>query len=450
MFYTAWWTLKLTRTKKNCKLMAWGTKSGVDDLLQKLSNPKTNRCLYVMSTRSINDQEMAKLAAAIASNTSLEELYLSGHRLGPLGLQAFVNCLAKNSTLKHLSLGSNEFGDKAVQALCTGLIRNAQSGLQCWDLELKSLSKDGAAAVAELLMTNQSLTSVSLSRNSIGDQGVKELVKGLRKNTQTGIKELRLTEVGISGLGLDHLATLVESKSCSLSTLQLSFNAFENATSLFFDALAKNNSLTKLLFMKCKLSDAHVKALASALKQNTTLIELDLSDNELTQSACASLAHCLKDNKRLQILRLNNNKCQDEGAVLLADVLAAHNCTLTYLDMGNNGLTCVGMKPLLKARSLIQLHLFNNKLGEGLHKLLPALLANSTLKTFGIGANQLHEALSVIMFNALHSHPSLKTLEMGGNTLGKEGHEALEKLKEANRSLDVAVDKNAQNEGGTV
>ncbi|TDH68646.1 hypothetical protein CCR75_009077 [Bremia lactucae] len=430
--------------------MAWGTKGGVDDLLQKLTNPKTARCLYVMSTRSISDDEMAKLAAAIANNTLLEELYLSGHQLGPLGLQAFADCLAANSTLKHLSLGSNELGDKAVQTLCAGLTGNAQSGLQCWDLELKSLGEDGAAAVAELLMTNQTLTTVLLSRNTIGDQGIKDLVKGLRENTQTGIKELHLTEVGISGLGLDHLATLVESESCSLSTLQLSFNALENATSLFFDALATNKSLTKLQFMKCKLSDAHVKALASALKQNTSLIEIDLSDNELTQSACASLAYGLKDNKGLQIMRINNNKCQDEGAVLLADVLATNNSTLTYLDMGNNGLTCVGMKPLLKAQSIIQLHLFNNKLGEGLNELLPALLANSTLETFGIGANQLHEALSVTMFHALHSHPSLKTLEMGGNTLGKEGHEALDKLKEANRSLDVAVDKNAQNENGTV
>ncbi|KAJ8575981.1 hypothetical protein ON010_g3231 [Phytophthora cinnamomi] len=200
---------------------------------------------------------------------------------------------------------------------------------------------------------------------------------------------------------------------------------------------------------ECKLTDEHVAALAAALKENSALVEVDLSDNGLTQASCASLAKGLRENKTLKVLRIENNKCQDEGAVLLADELAAHNTTLTYLDLGNNALTSVGMTPLLKAQSLKQLHLFNNKLGEGLSELLPALLANSVIETFGIGANQLHEMLSVTLFNAVHSHPSLKTLEMGGNTLGQEGHSALDRLKEANPSLDVAVDKNAQNEDGS-
>ncbi|OWZ18025.1 hypothetical protein PHMEG_0007958 [Phytophthora megakarya] len=426
--------------------MAWGKKTGVDDLLQKLNNPKTAKSLYVMSTRSMTDSDFVRLASSIGSNTLLEELYLSGHELGPQGLQAFADCLATNSTLKHLGLGSEKLGDAAVQILCAGLARNAQSGLQHWDLEFKSLGVDGASAVAELLKSNKALKTVTLSRNQIGDEGVEKVATGLSENAASGAQELNLTDVGMSGTGLDHLAMVMNG---SLTTLQLSFNGLETATSKFFDALATNKSLTKLQFKECKLKDEHVASLAAALKQNMTLEEVDISDNELTHAACVSLAEGLRENKALKILRLNNNKCQDEGAKALADVLADQNTTLTYLDMGNNGLTSIGMTPLLKAQSLTHLHLFNNKLGEGLNELLPALLGNSVVETFGIGANQLHETLSVTLFNALHSHPSLKTLEMGGNTLGKEGHDALDKLKEANRSLDVAVDKNAQNEDGS-
>ncbi|POM72049.1 Hypothetical protein PHPALM_11308 [Phytophthora palmivora] len=427
--------------------MAWGKKTGVDDLLQKLKNPKTAKSLYVMSTRSMSDSDFVRLASSISSNTLLEELYLSGHELGRQGLQAFAECLAMNSTLKHLSLGSERLGDEAVQILCAGLARNAQSGLQYWDLEFKALGLDGVSAVAELLKTNKVLMTVALSRNQIGDEGVETLAKGLSENAESGVKELQLTDVGISGTGLDHLALVM--KKNLVTTLQLSFNGLETATSKFFEALATNKSLMKLQLKECKLKDEHVAALAAALKDNTTLVEIDLSDNELTHAACVSLAEGLCENKALKILRLNNNKCQDEGAKALADVLAAHNTTLTYLDMGNNGLTSAGMTPLLKAQSLTQLHLFNNKLGEGLNDLLPALLANSVIETFGIGANQLHEVLSVTLFDALHAHPSLKTLEMGGNTLGKEGHDALDKLKAVNRTLDVAVDKNAQNEDGS-
>jgi Ran GTPase-activating protein (RanGAP) involved in mRNA processing and transport len=429
--------------------MAWGKKAGVDDLLQKLLQPKTAKHLYVMSTRSITDADFVRLGSAISSNTLLEELYLSGHELAPQGLQAFADCLAMNSTLKHLSLGSEKLGDAAVKTLCAGLARNAQSALQSWDLEFKSLGVEGASAIAELLKTNTGLKTLTLSRNQIGDAGVEQLVAGWSENAQASVTELQATDVGITGAGLDHLASLMEKEHCSLQTLQLSFNALESASSEFFDALATNKSLKKLQLKESKLTDEHVADLAAALKLNTTLEEVDLSDNELTQAACAALANGLRENRGLRILRLNNNKCLDEGAVLLADVLASDNATLTYLDMGNNGLTSVGMAPLLKAQALTQLHLFNNKLGEGLSALLPALLANSVLETFGIGANQLHEALAVALLSSLHSHPSLKTLEMGGNTLGKEGHDALDKLKEANRGLDVAVDKNAQNEDGS-
>ncbi|GMF18823.1 unnamed protein product [Phytophthora lilii] len=429
--------------------MAWGKKAGVDDLLQKLLNPKTAKSLYVMSTRSISDSDFVRLASAIAGNSQLQELYLSGHQVGALGLEAFADCLAKNSTLKHLSLGSESLGDEAVKTLSAGLARNGQSALESWDLEFKSLGVEGASAIAELLRTNTSLTTLTLSRNQIGDAGVEKLAAGLSENAGATLKELHVTDVGISGAGLDALAPLLATESCSLETLQLSFNALDKATSKFFGALATNKSVKKLQLKECKLTDEHVAAFAAALKQNTTLVEIDMSDNDLTQAACASLAEGLRENKVLKVLRLGNNKCQDEGAVLLADVLAAHNTSLTYLELGNNRLTSAGMTPLLKAQSLTELHLFNNKLGEGLNELLPALLANSVIETFGIGANQLHEELSVTIFDALHSHPSLKTLEMGGNTLGAEGHKALDRLKEANRGLDVAVDKNAQNEDGS-
>ncbi|CAH0474090.1 unnamed protein product [Peronospora belbahrii] len=354
-----------------------------------------------------------------------------------------------NSTLQHLCLGSDKLGDEAVKVLCTGLARNPHSGLQNWDLEFKSLGVDGASAIGELLAINNVLTTLTLSRNQIGDEGMKKLTKGLSDNVETKMTELNVTDVGISGTGLDHLAALIASDKCSLTTLQLSFNSLTGATSAFFDALAKNKSVKKLQLKECKLMEKHVAAFACALKQNSTLREIDLSDNELTTIACASLAEGLRDNTTLEILRLSNNRCQDDGAVLLAEVLATDNMTLRYLDMSNNGLTSSSMTLLLKAKSITQLHLFNNKLGDGLSEVLPVLLTNSIIETLGVGVNQLHEGLSVMLFDALHTHPSLKTLEMGGNTLGKEGHAALDKLKEANSTLDVAVDRNAQNEDGS-
>ncbi|CAI5730061.1 unnamed protein product [Hyaloperonospora brassicae] len=429
--------------------MAWGKKTGVQDLLQKLADPLTATSLYVMRMRALSDADVVQLAQAIRTNTLLRALYMSGHDLGPLGVQAFADCLATNTTLQHVCLGSETLGDAALRLLCAGLARNTRSALEVWDLEFKSLGSDGASAIAELLKTNETLTTLTLSRNPIGDLGLERVAHGLLANAQARVAELHLTDIGLSGTGLDHLAAYIACKTCSLTTLQLSFNSLGDATSAFFDALATNTSVKKLQLKECKLTDQHATALASALMRNATLTEIDVSDNEWTQRACAEMARGLVVNKALKVLCLSNNKCRDEGAVLLAEALAAGNTMLTYLDMGNNGLTGTGMTPLLKAQSITQLHLFNNKLGEGLAELLPVLQANPVIETLGLGANQLHEGRSATLFEALHLHPSLKTLEMGGNTLGKVGHAALDALKNANRALDVAVDKNAQNEDGS-
>ncbi|KAJ0392232.1 hypothetical protein P43SY_010567 [Pythium insidiosum] len=413
--------------------MVWGTRAGVDDLLQKLQQPKTGTSLCVLSTRKITAADAAKLAAAIATNSTLQELYFSGHKLGQAGLDAFAECLAVNTTLKHLSIGEDALGDAGVAALSAGLARNAGSAVEVWDLEHKSVGLAGASALGGLLVANSSLRSLTLARNNVGDEGVKALVAGLPSSSQTRLDTLTLTETAISGAALDHLAAWL---------------AAPHASAAFFEALAVNKSLKKLLLKDCQLQAAHGEALAAALKANVSLEHVDVSDNPLGDAGCRAISAALAVNTSLQALTLDNAGCTDATAVAFGRVLAAENATLRFLDVSKSGLSHVGVSALLKATSVRRLRLFHNALGEGLTTALPELVANSTIEYLDLGANALHGALSVALFDALHAHPSLQTLEMGGNSLGEQGHDALERLKAANPTLDVAVDKNAQNEDG--
>ncbi|TMW60910.1 hypothetical protein Poli38472_000952 [Pythium oligandrum] len=429
--------------------MAWGARAGVDDLLDKLKKPATGKSLAVLSFRKLSEADVAKLAGAIAGNTMLEELYLSGHKLGPGGVTAFADCLAVNKTLKHLSIGEDTLGDAGVAALCAGLSRNAQSGVKVWDLEHKAIGEAGASAIGDLLKTNTSVKSLNLARNPLTDASIKALADGLAANATSGLETLTLSDATITGQALSHLAGVVGQAQSSLQMLQLSFNALVDADASFFAALGSNASLKRLYLKECKLNDAHAVALSEALKTNTTLEEVDLSDNELTTTAYEALAQALQSNKALKSLTLGNNKGGDAGAVALAESLAQSSTTLEFLDLSKNQLTHVGISKLLAVPKVKKLGLFNNALGDGLEHVLPALLANHHIETLDLGANALHEALSVQLFEAIHAHPSLKTLEVGGNSLGQDGHTALEKLREVNRTLDVAVDKNAQNEDGS-
>ncbi|GLD91999.1 hypothetical protein PINS_up000532 [Pythium insidiosum] len=174
--------------------MVWGTRAGVDDLLQKLQQPKTGASLCVLSTRKISEADAVKLATAIASNSTLQELYFSGHKLGADGLRAFADCLAVNTALKHLSIGEDALGDTGVAALSAGIARNAASAVEVWDLEHKSIGVAGAAAIGRMLATNASLRSLTLARNNIGDDGVQALVAALPASPSARLDTLTLTE----------------------------------------------------------------------------------------------------------------------------------------------------------------------------------------------------------------------------------------------------------------
>lgn len=427
--------------------MVWGTpRTGVDDLLQRLKEPKTGKNLCVLSFRKLSTNDIVKLANAIAQNTILEELYLSGHKLEMDGLKAFSDCLAVNKTIKHLSIGDDTLGDEGVRVLSEGLMRNMQSALEVWDLEHKSIRVNGATALGKLLATNTCLQTVNLSGNDIRDEGLKCLVTGLMSNQNSSVRMLSLIDTGISGDTLHDLADVLMQPHCQLETIQLSFNALTQASTTFFKAFPRNASVKKLYLKDCKLNDDHVSALASALQENHTLEEIDLSDNALTVQSCESLAMALKANPTLQSLNLSNNHFGDNGACILGASLT-DSSTLRFLDMSKNALTHVSISKLV-AIPIHHLCLFNNSLGNDVITVLPVLVANTTIETLDIGANGLHGASSVALFNSLHTHPSLKTLEMGGNSLGQVGHDALEKLRTANPLLDVAVDKNAQDEEG--
>jgi hypothetical protein len=76
-----------------------------------------------------------------------------------------------------------------------------------------------------------------------------------------------------------------------------------------FNALAKNEYVTRISLQRNKINDDGVAELCNALEINSTLIYIDLSENDITSNAALSIISVLKNsNQNLQYLDLKRNR----------------------------------------------------------------------------------------------------------------------------------------------
>ncbi|XP_078061523.1 NACHT, LRR and PYD domains-containing protein 3-like [Mustelus asterias] len=128
-----------------------------------------------------------------------------------------------------------------------------------------------------------------------------------------------------------------------------------------------------------KLGDSGVKRLSVALRNPDCKIqELYLSGNDLTDACAEDLASALSTNRSLIDLNLGYNKLGDSGVKLLSVALRNPDCKIQKLDLHDNALTdsCAGdlVSALSTNRSLIDLDLGTNEFGDSGVKLLSVAL----------------------------------------------------------------------------
>ncbi|XP_059816780.1 NACHT, LRR and PYD domains-containing protein 3-like isoform X1 [Hypanus sabinus] len=150
---------------------------------------------------------------AQAALGSVETLSFSGMTLTPIDCAVLSHVIGLCDTIKHLDLenchiqyegiqrlgpglhkcqelrlGRNDLGDSGVK-LVSAALRNPECKIQILWLGDVGLTDSGAEDLVSALSTNPSLTGLSLSRNELGDSGVK-LVSAALRNPECKIQKL--------------------------------------------------------------------------------------------------------------------------------------------------------------------------------------------------------------------------------------------------------------------
>ncbi|XP_067915979.1 NACHT, LRR and PYD domains-containing protein 3-like [Heterodontus francisci] len=191
------------------------------------------------------------------------------------------------------------------------------------------------------------------------------------------------------------------------------------------------------------LGDSGVKLLSAALRNPDCKIQkLGLERNNLSDSCIEDLVAVLGTNRSLTDLYLSNNNLGDSGVKLLSAALRNPDCRIQEMHLQGNNLTACCIEDLASAlspnQSLTVLNLSSNKLGDSKVKLLSAALRNPDCKIQALGLRDvgLTDACAQDIASALSSNQSLMELNLESNSFTDRSVPVLRRLILNCRSLE--------------
>lgn len=124
------------------------------------------------------------LAFLLGQDTSLRELDLSGNRIGDEGVAELSTVLSTNSVLKVLRLSDNRIYQQGAKAIAKSIGQGACAEQTLEELYLSGnrIGSVGTKFLCRSLQHNFTLKTLDLSSNGIGDVGAKLLIKLVEKN----------------------------------------------------------------------------------------------------------------------------------------------------------------------------------------------------------------------------------------------------------------------------
>jgi len=130
----------------------------------------------------IGNNGMIALAEMLKQNTKIVKLGLCENLIGKDGLDALVSAMKVNKTLTDLNLGGNKIKDDGCASLAMIISFNQLKHL---DISTNTIGNNGMKEIVRALVLNQSLHYFNACYNYFGDEGIAEMVPGVSQLKST-------------------------------------------------------------------------------------------------------------------------------------------------------------------------------------------------------------------------------------------------------------------------
>jgi len=314
-------------------------------------------CLQSHTTQSLTKYMEGWMARRLVA-VSEEDAYFTSHKTlhakEGFGVEAWmvVLQLLPNTVFNRLVIRSID--KQTAKILCHVIAHNTCPSVTDVDLcknNLCLLYPAGVTKLANAILTNTTLQSLSISDNCFGNIGTIALLQSLRPNANTTLRSINLANNNIDFADSKTAQILVKSfkNALRLQKIGLACNNIGGAgMELLVNALSQHE-IVYLDFYHCNVGDVGVLHLCEFIKSSTTLQALELGWNGISSDVITPLCSVLEVNRSLEALLLSQNmNIGRKGTLALADMLKKNN-TLGFLDLRWTNPGEEGLSSLLEA-----------------------------------------------------------------------------------------------------
>ena len=431
-------------------------KSSAVAILQSLSTISTLKFLNV-NNNSITEEASEALASVVIHNTGLEEIYLSDNNLGE-GMLVVIKALQQLTSLISIDFGNTNISKEASCALALVIKSNKHleklclynnnlqfsaiailqslstiSTLKVLNISNTQITDEAGEALAAVVMHNIGLEELNLSNNNLGE-GMLVVTKALQQITS--LRSIDFDNTNISKEASCEIPLVIKSN-IHLKELRLYNNNLRCSAIAILQSLNTISTLSVLNIINTQTSDEASEALAAVVMHNIGLEELYLNNNNLAEGML-TVTKALQQITSLKSIDFGNTNISKEASCALAHVIQS-NMHLEKLWLYNNNLQFSAIAILQSLSTISTLKLLNINNTQTTHEageaLASVVLHNKTLKELNLSENNLGEGMLIII-KVLQQLTSLKSIDFGNTNISKEASYALALVIQSNKHLE--------------
>ena len=360
----------------------------------------------------VNDECMHNIKNIISAK-QVVYLNLASNQISTEGLKIIQHEVIASKSLKYLNLGVNEgsfrvnnfSGDGGI--IIARILLNNES-IETLILQENLLGEDAGDKIGAALIQNKTLKKLVLSDNKIKNKGARSIIEN-----GTSLISIDLSENDITPeICYDLKNLMLHSKHLREVIWNGNYVGLKGINYIV-EALKGNSKIKSLSLRNASIGKVGVQSLALGLFKNEHLKILDLGSNSITFESFKDLCDSLNNNK-IRILRCKNNLLGDESVKYFSETVLNKEST-----------SC-----------LVSFDFSSCKIyDQGLIYILNSLTTNEKINWINLRDNYFSHEIDFVILNFLEKNTHLTHIDLVKNRFSFQCLQKVNKIIKRNRNI---------------